>query len=62
MAASVPPDPVELIQAARSGDPQALGRLLELYRNYLRLLARLQFGHRFHRMPHTMAYTISSAS
>jgi RNA polymerase sigma-70 factor, ECF subfamily len=46
MSASVPPDPVELLQAARTGDRQALGRLVELYRNYLRLLARLQVGRR----------------
>src|SRR5262249_22895207 len=46
MLAAVPPDPVELPQAARTGDRQALGRLLELYRNYLRLLARLQVGRR----------------
>src|SRR5262249_40938536 len=46
MLASVPPDPLELLPAARSGDHVALGRLLELYRNYLRLLARLQVGRR----------------
>jgi RNA polymerase sigma-70 factor (ECF subfamily) len=44
MLAALPPDPMELLQAARTGDTQALGRLLELYRNYLRLLARLQVG------------------
>ena len=43
MSATVPPDAVDLIQAARTGDSGALGRLLELYRNYLRLLARIQF-------------------
>jgi RNA polymerase sigma-70 factor (ECF subfamily) len=37
---------VELLQAARAGDRPALGRLLELYRIYLRLLARLQVGRR----------------
>jgi RNA polymerase sigma-70 factor (ECF subfamily) len=46
MLASGPPDPVELLRAARTGDRPALGRLLELYRNYLRLLARLQASHR----------------
>jgi RNA polymerase sigma-70 factor (ECF subfamily) len=46
MTAAVPPDPLELLQAARAGDRPALGRLLELYRNYLRLLARLQVGRR----------------
>src|SRR5207253_7457498 len=39
-------DPEQLIQTARSGDGQALGRLLELYRNYLTLLARLQISRR----------------
>ena len=33
------PDP--LLEQARAGCTEALGRLLELYRNYLRLLARL---------------------
>jgi RNA polymerase sigma-70 factor (ECF subfamily) len=46
MSAPVPLDPVELLQAARTGDSQALGRLLELYRNYLHLLARLQVDRR----------------
>jgi RNA polymerase sigma-70 factor (ECF subfamily) len=31
---------------ARAGQADALGRLLELYRNYLELLARLQIGRR----------------
>jgi RNA polymerase sigma-70 factor (ECF subfamily) len=35
-----------LLRAARSKDREALGRLLELYRNYLRLLARLQLNRR----------------
>jgi RNA polymerase sigma-70 factor (ECF subfamily) len=38
--------PEYLIQTARLGDTQALGRLLELYRNYLTLLARLQVHRR----------------
>ncbi len=33
-------DPVALLEAARAGDGPARGRLLELYRNYLRLMAR----------------------
>jgi RNA polymerase sigma-70 factor (ECF subfamily) len=33
-----------LISQARQGDPQALGPLLESYRNYLTLLARAQLG------------------
>ena len=40
------PDPEQLLQDARSADDSALGRLLELYRNCLRLLARLQIGRR----------------
>ncbi len=39
-----PGDPELLIGLARAGDEAALGRLLELYRNYLRLLARTQVG------------------
>lgn len=39
-------DPDRLIDLARAGDEHALGRLLELYRNYLRLLARLEIGRR----------------
>lgn len=40
------PDPARLIGQARAGDVVALGQLLELYRNYLTLLARLQVGRR----------------
>ena len=36
--------PEQLIAQARGGDPAALGRLLELYRNYLRLVARSLIG------------------
>ncbi len=36
----------ELLAGARGGDDAALGALLELYRNYLRLLARLEVGRR----------------
>lgn len=39
-------DPEQLLRLARAGDGPALGRLLELYRNYLGLLARLQIGQR----------------
>jgi RNA polymerase sigma-70 factor (ECF subfamily) len=35
-------EPTELISRARRGDESALGHLLELARNYLKLLARLQ--------------------
>ena len=36
--------PDELLRDAQAGDAVQLGRLLELYRRYLRLLARLQIG------------------
>jgi RNA polymerase sigma-70 factor (ECF subfamily) len=36
--------PEPLIERARAGDDAALGHLLELYRNYLRLLARSLIG------------------
>jgi RNA polymerase sigma-70 factor (ECF subfamily) len=39
-------DPEPLLRLARKGDGVALGRLLEMYRNYLALLARLQIGRR----------------
>jgi RNA polymerase sigma-70 factor (ECF subfamily) len=40
------PDPEQLLCLARMEDSQALGDLLELYRGYLGLLARLQVGRR----------------
>jgi RNA polymerase sigma-70 factor, ECF subfamily len=39
-------DPVHLLQEARAGDAVPLGQLLELYRRYLALLARVQIGRR----------------
>ena len=39
-------DPERLLSFARTGQEQALGLLLELYRNYLSLLARLEIGRR----------------
>src|SRR5262249_9350428 len=36
------PDPEQLLAEARQGRGESLGRLLELYRNYLALLARTQ--------------------
>jgi hypothetical protein len=39
-------DPERLLAGARAGDGQALGQLLERYRNYLTLLARVQIGRR----------------
>jgi RNA polymerase sigma factor (sigma-70 family) len=41
-AASDGPDPEQLLRRARAGDAAARGPLLELYRNYLALLARVQ--------------------
>src|SRR6266511_4179088 len=38
--------PDQLLQQARSGDGPALGQLLELYRAYLGVLARVQIGQR----------------
>src|SRR5919204_7061261 len=40
------PGPEELLRRARAGSASALGDLLELYRNYLKLLARLQIDRR----------------
>src|SRR5437660_5036837 len=40
------PSPEHLLQEARVGDAAALGHLLELYRRYLALLARMQIGRR----------------
>lgn len=37
-------DPARLLSAARDGDPNALGELLEGHRQYLTLLARLHLG------------------
>src|SRR5262249_18694074 len=39
---STPPELDVLLRRARAGDGLALGELLERYRNYLKLLARLQ--------------------
>src|SRR3954464_4754536 len=39
-------DPEQLLQEAQAGDAATLGRLLELYRRYLALLARVQIGQR----------------
>jgi RNA polymerase sigma-70 factor (ECF subfamily) len=40
------PEIVDLLALARQGDGQALGQLVERYRNYLFLLARVQIGRR----------------
>lgn len=39
-------DPLPLIQQAQEGRTEVLGRLLEAYRNYLNLLARVEIGQR----------------
>jgi RNA polymerase sigma-70 factor (ECF subfamily) len=46
MGVSATPDPEDLLRQARTGSAAALGQLLELSRNYLDLLARLQIGRR----------------
>lgn len=38
--------PEQLLRLAQGGDEPAMGQLLELYRDYLALLARLQIGRR----------------
>src|SRR5262249_17310692 len=39
-------DPEQLLREARGGEAATLGRLLELYRQYCALLARVQIGQR----------------
>jgi RNA polymerase sigma-70 factor (ECF subfamily) len=46
MSPIVDPDPEQLLHRARAGDGPTLGRLLELYRAYLVVLARVQIGRR----------------
>src|SRR5437762_8812514 len=46
LSQSTDAQPHELLHLARSGSVPALGQLLELYRNYLKLLARLQIDRR----------------
>jgi RNA polymerase sigma-70 factor (ECF subfamily) len=46
MQQAAEPDPEQLLAAARVGDASALGRLLEGYRRYLKLLARLEIDRR----------------
>jgi RNA polymerase sigma-70 factor (ECF subfamily) len=46
MSKVVDPDPEQLLHQARAGDGPTLGRLLELYRAYLVMLARVQIGRR----------------
>jgi RNA polymerase sigma-70 factor (ECF subfamily) len=46
MSEAVSLNPEELLHRARAGDAPATGRLLELYRAYLVVLARVQIGRR----------------
>jgi RNA polymerase sigma-70 factor (ECF subfamily) len=46
MNETVDSDTQQLLHRARAGDASALGRLLELYRAYLVVLARVQIGRR----------------
>ncbi len=46
VTSAVDGEPEQLIPLARTGDRQALGQLLEQYRNYLTLLARLRIHRR----------------
>lgn len=49
MHATAPSNPDSLLRRARRGDEHALGELLAFYRNYLKLLARLQIDRRLQR-------------
>src|SRR6266849_4320825 len=46
MNATAAPHREQMLGLARAGSSHALGQLLEMYRNYLVLLARLQIGRR----------------
>jgi RNA polymerase sigma-70 factor (ECF subfamily) len=46
MTKAISGNPEELLERARAGDAQAVGGLLELYRAYLVVLARVQIGRR----------------
>lgn len=46
MSKVIDSDPNQLLHQAKEGDGPALGRLLELYRAYLVVLARVQIGRR----------------
>ena len=46
MNSEAQPDPEQLVCLARAGDDSALGQLLQGFRNYLTMLARLQIGRR----------------
>ena len=42
---TAPESPLALLTLARAGDSEALGQILERYRDYLRYLARARVGH-----------------
>src|SRR5579864_124098 len=44
--ATMTTDPEQLLHEAQAGDAATLGQLLEMYRRYLSLLARVQVGQR----------------
>src|SRR5438876_4091553 len=44
MSGSADPGPEQLLQHAKAGDQQALGQMLERYRAFLGVLARVQIG------------------
>jgi RNA polymerase sigma-70 factor (ECF subfamily) len=46
MTNAIDPDPEQLLHQAKAGNDPALGQLLELYRTYLAVLARVQIGRR----------------
>src|SRR5579859_6409961 len=46
MSSRASPDPEQLLRLARQEQGPALGQLLEWYRRYLELLARVQIGRR----------------
>lgn len=49
MHSLAPSNPSHLLHKARAGDEAALGQLLGLYRDYLKLLARMQINRRLQR-------------
>ena len=48
MSTPTQPSPEELLLAARAGDSESLGRLLQIYWNYLKLLASTKIDRKLH--------------